>query len=60
MTLDEARQNLGRAVIYRPHPGAEPETGFITGAGQMYVFVRYGSNGHSTATPPELVTLDPA
>lgn len=51
MTLDEARHNVGRLVIYeRPH--CLREEGVITSVNDRYVFVRYGSGQTSQATDP--------
>lgn len=59
MTLDEARDHIGDAVVYRP-PGAAPgdreERGVITGTGNL-VFVRYGDNPQAQATYPADLTL---
>ena len=52
MTLDEAKQSVGRKVVYRPFQGAGPEEGVITSVNLMHVFVRYGSQAHSSATSP--------
>lgn len=56
MTLDEARDNAGRRVVYSPHPGEEEE-GVIVYASGVHVFVRYGGNGAPKATPPHCLTL---
>lgn len=59
MTLDEARERIGNAVVYRPTVGPV-EQGVITSVNSHYVFVRYGSNIGSAATRPEdLETLVP-
>jgi hypothetical protein len=50
MTTEEARSNVGRRVVYRPHPGGE-EVGTITGANDRYVFVRYQGDSQAKATP---------
>ena len=59
MTLDEARANIGHAVIYHPYaPELDPvEEGAITSVNDRFVFVRYGSDKGSKATSPELLTL---
>lgn len=54
MTLDEARSHVGNAVIYKPFDG-RVEQGVITSVNDHYVFVRYGADGHSKATPPRLL-----
>lgn len=43
---------VGQGVVYRPHPGADPEQGYVTGvnAPAGLVYVRYGSDQHSKAT----------
>jgi hypothetical protein len=48
----EAVDNVGRAVVYRPHGGAQEERGVITSVSSMWVFVRYGSDANSKATSP--------
>lgn len=63
MTLDEAREHIGDAVVYHPYaPDLDPvEQGVITSVNDRYVFVRYGSQVMSAATAPELLTpLAPA
>jgi len=55
MTLEEARANIGRGVVYQASwPGAPLEEGVITSVGEKNVFVRYrsqhpGANGQATA-----------
>lgn len=56
ITLKEARENVGRGVVYRPpgRPDKAPEDGVITGCSSRWVFVRYstqhpGANGQATA-----------
>lgn len=51
MTLDEARRNIGRGVVYRPAHGPA-EDGVITRVNDRYVFVRYGADRGSKATDP--------
>ena len=57
MTLDEARQAIGRKVVYWPPGPARPyvaaEEGVITSVNDSYVFVRYGSQAGSAATNAE-------
>lgn len=50
MTLDEAREHIGSAVVYRPG-GDSIEQGVITSVNDYCVFVRYGADTHSKATP---------
>ncbi len=49
MTLDEARELIGNAVVYRPF-GGPVEQGVITSVNDYFVFVRYGADLHSKAT----------
>lgn len=51
VTLEAARENIGRGVVYRPGFG-EPEAGVITSVGEANVFVRYGADRGSKATRP--------
>lgn len=57
MTLDEAREYVGEAVIY--YNGRGREDGVITSVGTRYVFVRYRGSLHenSIATPAERLAL---
>lgn len=60
MTLDEARQSLGREVVYSPYVGCEDkhkEIGTITSVSDTYVFVRYGTDTISKSTKPENIQL---
>lgn len=55
MTLEEAKNNIGKFVIYTPFDGCldkEKEVGVITSVNERYVFVRYGDELHSKATNP--------
>jgi hypothetical protein len=58
MNIQEARDAVGRQVVYRPHPHAEPEQGVITSVsppdqrGVPFVFVRYDGRHVSQATRP--------
>lgn len=55
ITLDEARRNIGKKVVYRaPHiPAERPgEEGEITSVNTVYVFVRYRPGSDGVATPP--------
>lgn len=56
MTLDEAREHIGDAVIFSTHPG-EADGGVITSVNDSYVFVRYVRNGAPQATRPQDLTL---
>jgi len=49
------KKDIGRTVIFNHHsPVSLPiEAGVITSIGNMYVFVRYGSDLHSKATSPD-------
>lgn len=56
MTLKEARNNIGRSVIYIPYKNCSRElieSGIITSVNEIYVFVRYGKDLHSKATRPD-------
>lgn len=56
MTLDDARNNIGRSVVYKPFKGCDKsqyEYGVITRVGDVFVFVRYGSEILSKATNPK-------
>lgn len=57
MTIDEANDAIGRLVVYRSHPNDDAEQGVITSVSPSLVFVRYGSQVNSQATPPEMLTL---
>ncbi len=58
MRLNEAREQIGRKVIYKSAPFAPIEVGVITSVNETYVFVRYGSDQHSKATYPDMLTLE--
>lgn len=56
MTLNDARNGIGRKVIYTPFLGCDPdmtEIGVITSVTDQFVFVRYGSDINSKATRAE-------
>lgn len=56
MTLKEARNNIGKWVVYEPFancPIGMKETGIITSVNDTYVFVKYKNELHSKATRPE-------
>lgn len=55
MTLEQAKKNIGRYVIYTPYEGCpkdQLELGVITSVNEHYVFVRYGNDINSKATSP--------
>lgn len=53
ITLEKARENIGRYVIYQSHAGANRERGCITSVGSEYVFVRFDGDSGSKATSHE-------
>lgn len=62
MTLEEAANNIGQAVIYTPYNTAEAwntnaERGVITSTNGTYAFVRYGADQHAKATSPHMLQL---
>jgi hypothetical protein len=58
MTIDEARANIGREVVYQPRePGAAPDSGVITAVGHVRVFVWHEGMDYSMATDPADLTL---
>jgi len=58
MTLDEARQNIGRGVVYTPGHGWPVEQGTITGCSDTSVFVLYlGDMAPKGTRPEDLVFL---
>lgn len=58
MDLEEARANIGRAVVYRADAGDLAEDGLITEIRGPYVFVRHATGG-AKATQPQDLTLLP-
>jgi hypothetical protein len=66
MTLSEASEAVGRAVLYARHnepwpptwPTAVPERGIISSVNSRYVFVQYGAELHAKATDPADLTLE--
>lgn len=61
MTLSEAREGVGRAVVYEPFKGCDQgqlEYGMITSVNERVAFVRYGSDKYSKATAPEDLRFD--
>lgn len=60
MTLEEARNNIGKYVIYTPFGNCtqnQKELGVITSVNDNYVFVRYGNELNSKATRAEDLRL---
>lgn len=57
MTLEEARQHIGAAVMFRGGASSEDEPGIITGVNNRYIFVRYGRDEYGKATRPENLEL---
>lgn len=59
MTLDEARQAIGLKVVYEVQQGDDMlrEEGVVTSVNERYVFVCYGAEVGSKATPPDALTL---
>ncbi len=60
MTLQEAKNNIGRCVVYMPFYGCSKdqyELGVITSVNENYVFVRYSNEINSKATKPEDLIL---
>jgi hypothetical protein len=60
IAIDELTESdIGRSVIYRPfgHP-EDFETGVITSWNENRVFVRYGNDQHSKATPDYLLEFE--
>jgi hypothetical protein len=55
MTLDEARDHIGKGVVYEAYPGGPQEDGVVTSVGDQYVFVRFTGDHHSKATHPSLL-----
>lgn len=61
MKLSEARENIGRKVVYTPFKDCEyymKETGVITSTNNKFVFVRYGNDVNSKATMAEDLELE--
>lgn len=56
MTLEEAREHAGHAVVYR-RPGELAEDGTITSVGERFVFVLYTGDRHPKATDPADLAL---
>ena len=59
ITIDQARLNIGRGVVYR-RPYCKTEQGVITSVSETSVFVRYLGDMHSKGTcPADLEWLTP-
>ena len=58
MTLDEAKESIGRAVLFRPYPGALPEAGVITTVRGSQVFVLYKGDYYAKNTRPQDLELE--
>lgn len=56
MTIEQARNNLDKPVVYRP-AGGSAETGVITAVRGPWVFVLYAGGHHAKATDPGMLTL---
>lgn len=56
LTLEEAKENVGRAVIYESGP--IKDRGEITSVNSSYVFVRYSVTGQGVATNPANLTFE--
>lgn len=60
MTIEQARDAVGRKVVYRAEyqtPREPGEEGVITSVNSQYVFVRYGAKAGSQATYPRNLEL---
>lgn len=61
MTLDKAKQCIGRMVVYKPYPNCDSklnEVGQIVSTNSKFVFVRYKGDINSKATRAEDLTLE--
>lgn len=56
MTLEEARANAGKPVVYRPRCGHE-ERGVILRAGELFAWVVYDGDTDAKATNPADLVL---
>lgn len=56
MTLSEAKNNIGRMIIYKSF--GNTERGQITECNSKFVFVRYGNDCIAKATRPEDIELE--
>jgi hypothetical protein len=61
MSINEAKNNIGKMVIYKPYDGCPNQlwqTGKIKSVNEKYVFVLYNHNTiFGEATKPEDLTL---
>jgi hypothetical protein len=60
VTIEEAKANVGRKVIYRPIDATSrrhEERGVIVRAGAEFAFVRYGNRRAAQATLPAALRL---
>ena len=57
MTIDEAREHIGEAVVYTALDPVSQEDGVITSVANTIVFVRYTGDHHSKATYPRDLDL---
>ena len=53
MKLSEAKQLVGREVVYTEKHTKKKEFGIITSVNDKYVFVQYGNDTIAKATKPE-------
>ena len=53
ITVEHARDNIGRKVVYTPYRG-KVEEGVITGVSERgtWIFVRFGADTNAKATTP--------
>lgn len=49
--IEPTEKDIGRKVVYRAAPFMQPEEGVITSFNKEFVFVRYGTDTTSAATP---------
>ena len=53
LKLSEARQLVGREVVYTEKHTKKKEYGIITSVNDKYVFVKYGNDTIAKATKPQ-------
>lgn len=59
MTIEEAKENINKTVLYNAYPGTGgAEVGVITSVNTTYVFVRFGADLHSKAVYPDDLELE--
>ena len=56
MILAEARDRIGRQVIYHPPSGGDEKHGVITSVADVFVYVRYDDDDHAKGTAPAQLT----